>query len=204
MGLVHDALHALWARESRRVHANAEREKTMRIAAERRRWHVRFFNPEGKPDKKRPAGRPWAKEAFAGPEKNVFCGGTADLNAFLDDGDHLRAGSTESLKRLFAKIQLQNHLNEVAQAESLMKGLAGPLQLLQSGGAARAPAPVSCMQQKSMICSQPKVGIDSSEAMRPVGAARHSSVGILAPASTAMTCRKPSMAARPCLISMIS
>merc|ERR1719197_1684283 len=58
------------------------------------------------------------------------------------------------------------------------------------------PAPVSCMQQKSMICSQPKVGIDSSEAIRPVGAARHSSVGILAPASTAMTWRKPSIAER--------
>merc|ERR1719439_266986 len=46
------------------------------------------------------------------------------------------------------------------------------------------PAPVSCMQQKSMIWSQPKVGIDSSEAIMPVGAARHSSVGILAPASS--------------------
>merc|ERR1719197_202446 len=62
------------------------------------------------------------------------------------------------------------------------------------------PAPVSCMQQKSLICSQPAVGTDSSDASRPVGAARHSSVGILAPASTEMTWRKPSMAARPCLI----
>ena len=38
-----------------------------------------------------------------------------------------------------------------------------------------------------MICSHAKVGIDSSEAIMPVGAARHSSVGIFAPASTRMS-----------------
>ena len=64
------------------------------------------------------------------------------------------------------------------------------------------PAPVSRMHVKSMICAHAAVGIDSSEAKRPDGAARHSSVGM--PASTEITWRKPSMAARPCLISMIS
>merc|ERR1719163_2675969 len=47
-------------------------------------------------------------------------------------------------------------------------------------------------------------GTDSREARRPAGAARHSSVGMRAPASMAMTWRKPSMAARPCLTSMVS
>ena len=73
---------ATWARESRRVHSEEKREKLKAVAAERRRWKVRFFNADGKPDKRRPPGRPWAKEAFAGPERDVFCGGdTADLFA---------------------------------------------------------------------------------------------------------------------------
>ena len=42
--------------------------------------------------------------------------GTSDLFAWDNDATLFRAGSTESLQRLFGKLQLQNHVNEVPTA----------------------------------------------------------------------------------------
>jgi hypothetical protein len=79
-----------------------EEYKRLQIAEQRRRWkvcentslsiptgagihgeddaddamvQVKYYTPSGKPDKKRPIGRPWDPSIFAGPEREIFCGG---------------------------------------------------------------------------------------------------------------------------------
>ena len=102
--------------------------KRQKIADERRRWNIKFYKPSGKPDKLRRPGRPWDQTAFAGAEANTFCGGAANLFAYNNDHDKLRAGSNESIDRIMGKLQLQSYHNQQQQYEALLKPLAENMQ----------------------------------------------------------------------------
>lgn len=51
------------------------RGRQQRVAAQRRKWGVRYFTQSGKPDKRRAPGRPWDPTVYAGPERDTFCAG---------------------------------------------------------------------------------------------------------------------------------
>ncbi len=146
-------------------------------------------------------GRRGAAREAAGRVERV--GAEELVEEAAGDAEHRRA-AVLALRVELEGLGLRVVVAHPADAGDVARLRVNGLRLREREERRLVPAPVSCMQQKSMIWSQPKVGIDSSEASMPVGAARHSSVGILTPASTRMTWRKPSMAARPCLISMIS
>ena len=91
-------------RENRHHHDLDYKRKQQRIAHERRSWQVRWVRPSGKPDKHRRPGRPWDAEAFAGPDRDTYCGGSSDVFAFNESVDTLRMGSDESLKRVMGQV----------------------------------------------------------------------------------------------------
>jgi hypothetical protein len=49
--------------------------KRVAIAEEKRKWAVRWYTRDGKPDKNRRPGRPFEKAAYAGAEKQTYSGG---------------------------------------------------------------------------------------------------------------------------------
>jgi len=109
--------------------------KRQKVAAERRKWGIKFRKASGKPDKLRRPGRPWDQAAFAGAEANTFCGGAANLFAYNNGGnDKLRAGSNESIDRIMGKLQLQSYHNQQRQYEALLKPLAENMQAAFQGG----------------------------------------------------------------------
>ena len=130
-----EELEGIWSRQSR-FHSEMEGTwKRRAIAAERRKWACKFLKPSGKPDKLRRPGRPWDKSAYAGPEKDTFCGGAANLFAYMQgDKDKLRVGSNESIDALMQKLQLQSYQNQVQQYEALLKPLMSNMQMAMTDG----------------------------------------------------------------------
>jgi hypothetical protein len=136
-----EELEQIWARNQRLQYEMEGIWKRQKIADERRQWGIKFFTASGKPDKTRRPGRtchpplcivrpnslthsppffcaragPWDQSAFAGAEANTFCGGAANLFAYNQDHDKLRAGSNESIDRIMGKLQLQSYLNQQQQ-----------------------------------------------------------------------------------------
>ena len=108
---------------------NRNDEKRLRIAEEKRRWTIRHYSKNGKPDKLRRPGRPWDKSILdKAAEKITYSSGSGvDLTA-LDSGniDSIKsgtAGSKETISKALAQVALQNYLNEVAKYEQLMNPL---------------------------------------------------------------------------------
>ena len=60
-----DRRERLYERETR----VQKKKRQQAIAEERRKWQVRFYTMNGKPDKKRRPGRPWDPSVYAGPDK---------------------------------------------------------------------------------------------------------------------------------------
>lgn len=99
------------------------------IAAEKRRWKLRFYTKNGKPDRRRRPGRPWDEEILeSAKEKSTYSGGAdIDLTA-LNDGNIDSSltgagGSKETVAKAVKQVALQNYLNEVAKYEQLMNPL---------------------------------------------------------------------------------
>jgi hypothetical protein len=105
------------------MNTTARRRKVrMDIADERRRWKVKYYTKNGKPDKLRRPGRTWDPAAYAGPEKMTYCGASGvDLNAGTKDRLlGLRGGSNESLDQTMNEVSLQNYLQQVHHYEELL------------------------------------------------------------------------------------
>jgi hypothetical protein len=129
-----EELEQIWARNQRLVYEMEDIWKRQAIAAERRKWGIKFTKASGKPDKLRRPGRPWDQSAFAGAEANTFCGGAANLFAYNNDHEKLRSGGNESIARIMEKLQLQSYLNQQQQYEALLKPLAENMQMAFTDG----------------------------------------------------------------------
>jgi hypothetical protein len=103
--------------------------KRRAIAEEKRRWTIKYYTKNGKPDRKRRPGRPADKSILeAALKKITFSGGhDVDLTA-LNEGNvnsavSGRLGSEESIKKAITQVTLQNYLNELHKYEQLMNPL---------------------------------------------------------------------------------
>lgn len=95
-----------------------------KVAEEKRRWNVRYYTSDGKPDKKRRPGKPWDDSILAGPEKAVYSGGhDVDLLAHTQKGDKFRIGSKDSVDKVMRDMTLQTYLEGVTHYETLLNPL---------------------------------------------------------------------------------
>lgn len=115
------------------------------IAEEKRRWKIRFYSKNGKPDRQRRPGRPWDPSILeAAKEKITYTGGAdIDLTA-LNEGNFDSSltgagGSKETVDKVVKQVALQNYLNEVAKYEQLMI----PLQKIMEDTIKRSSHPDS-------------------------------------------------------------
>jgi len=102
------------------------------IAAERRRWAVRYTTRNGKPDKTRRPGRPWDKKIVAGPDKQTYTG--TGINMFAEMGrENLRPGETGSVEQTLQRMSLQTYLEEVNAYEQILNPLMGAMKGMYGG-----------------------------------------------------------------------
>jgi len=100
-----------------------------KVAEEKRKWTVRYYTSDGKPDKKRCPGKPWDPSILAGPEKAVYSGGhDVDLLSQTKSGDKFRIGSKESVDKVVRDMTLQTYLEGVTHYESLLNPLMKVMQ----------------------------------------------------------------------------
>ena len=108
-----------------------ERQEFLRskISAERRKWKIRYYSKNGKPDPQRRPGRTWDPVLYTNAaEKTTYCGGAnIDLLALNEGNIGSTAtgagGSKETVDKAVGQVALQNYLNEVAKYEQLMEPL---------------------------------------------------------------------------------
>jgi hypothetical protein len=115
-----------------------ERRKTKRIAIaeEKRKWQIRFYTKDGKPDKRRRPGKPWDKSIYAGAEKATYSSTAGvDLLAFVrektkDANDPTKPKPTplESTQETLNKVTLQTYLDQVKTYEQLLNPISSILQ----------------------------------------------------------------------------
>jgi hypothetical protein len=115
-----------------------ERRKAKRIAVaeEKRKWQIRFYTKDGKPDKRRRPGKPWDKSVYAGAEKATYSSTTGvDLLAFIrektkDANDPTKPKPTplESTQETLNKVTLQTYLDQVKTYEQLLNPISSILQ----------------------------------------------------------------------------
>lgn len=106
--------------------ATRMKQKQQDIAFERRKWAVRWYKPDGKPDRQRRPGRAWDKDILAGPDKMTYCP-TTDVNLNDENRERprgLKSGSEESVKAAIGDVSLQSYLAQVAHYEKLLTPLA--------------------------------------------------------------------------------
>jgi len=108
------------------------------VAAERRKWTVRFTTKDGKPDKKRRPGKAWDPSVYAGPEKSTYTsGGNVNLFAEKPIG---KPGTKESVEKTLNQMALQTYLEEVNAYQQILDPIT---QIMQKAMAAPkgGPAP---------------------------------------------------------------
>eukprot|EP00941_MAST-03F_sp_MAST-3F-sp1_P003498 g3498.t1 len=58
-----------WQRVADYRKRNRDKHKKQAISEQKRKWSIRFYTANGKPDRKRRYGRPWDKSVYANPDK---------------------------------------------------------------------------------------------------------------------------------------
>ena len=109
------------------------------IAAEKRRWQVRYTTRNGKPDKNRRPGRPWDKSIVAGPDKQTYQAANVDIFAEGGKGN-LRPGETGSVDQTLQRMSLQTYLEEVNAYEQILAPIQQAMQGFM-GGPPNKPQP---------------------------------------------------------------
>ena len=114
--------------------------KKMAIAEERRKWQVKFFTKDGKPDKLRRPGKPWDPSVYAKPDKDTYCSADVDLFAFnsTEKGGMPvgKPGSEESVKDALSKQALQTYLEQMNTYEQILN----PIQEIMQRTLGKPPA----------------------------------------------------------------
>lgn len=104
--------------------------KRQAIANEKRKWMVKFYTQNGKPDKLRRPGRKWEPEAFAGPEKMTYCSASG-VNLMVGNQERakgIKEGSKESVEQVINELSLQTYLQQVQHYENLLNPIYGVMQ----------------------------------------------------------------------------
>ena len=121
----------------------ADKLKRQSIGEEKRRWRIKFYNSDGKPDKRRRPGRAWDAEAVAGPEKATYTAGHGvDLAAGCPPAERVKAATVSAqaaVDNALAELSLQTYLDQVNHYEKLLEPLMDIMQ--RTVGMPGAPPP---------------------------------------------------------------
>ena len=120
--------------------------KKQAIADEKRKWALKFYNSDGKPDRKRRPGRPWDPSILAGDEKATYCAGhDVDLAALSEyrTADKSRIAPKKAVDSMLAKLSLQTYLLQVDQYERLLNPIYDIMQQNMGGGGGPMKRPQS-------------------------------------------------------------
>jgi hypothetical protein len=104
------------------------RVKRQEIAEERRRWTVRYYTSDGKPDKKRRPGRPWDASVYAGLDKETYSASNVDIMSKMPDSNKTKPGSEESIKQTINTMSLQTYLTEINAYEEMLNPITEIMQ----------------------------------------------------------------------------
>jgi len=146
------------------------RTRRQAVAEERRKWQVRFFTSDGKPDKRRRPGRPWDASTFAGKEKDTYSASNIDIMAEMPDNNKTKPGSKESIQQTLNTMSLQTYLQEVNAYEQMLN----PIQEIMQknlGAPIGKPAPQDLGwgdEGKKMAPAQWKIGSVPASWHRPL------------------------------------
>lgn len=117
------------------------------IAEERRKWKVRYYSKNGKPDRQRRPGRPWDPILYdKALEKQTYSGG-ADIDllalneGIVDSTKNGAGGSKDTVDKAIGQVALQNYLNEVAKYEQLLNPLNAIMEKQIKGSAGNGLGP---------------------------------------------------------------
>jgi len=146
------------------------RVKRQSIAEERRKWQVRYYTPDGKPDKRRRPGRPWDSAAFAGKEKETYSASNINIFADIPDSNKTKPGSKESIDQTLNTMSLQTYLQEVNAYEQMLNPIQEILQK-NLGAPIGKPAPQDLgwgEEGKKMAPAQWKIGSMPASWHRPL------------------------------------
>lgn len=120
--------------------------KRLSVAEERRKWQVRYYTSDGKPDKRRRPGRPWDRSVYANADKATYSSGTnVDLLAFNHIHDQMKEedkkirSAHESASDAVNKVSLNTYLDQMRVYEQLLQ----PIQniLSEHAGVMAQPDP---------------------------------------------------------------
>jgi hypothetical protein len=107
-------------KESWKEIIDKRKQKRQAIGDEKRKWAIRFYTSDGKPDKKRRPGKRWDKEVYAGPDKAIYSSTNVDLFAFDKNNGVTKLGSKESLDGVLESMTLQTYLEQMNHYENLL------------------------------------------------------------------------------------
>eukprot|EP01041_Mallomonas_annulata_P009643 gene9643-20041_t len=126
------------AREVFKNSTETEKKRRQSIGEEKRKWTVRFYNSDGKPDRRRRPGRAWDPAAVAGPEKATYTAGHGvDLMVKPLQGEDKIAAKIAPQKAVdhaLSQLSLQTYLNQVNQYEGLLNPLMDIMERTTGGG----------------------------------------------------------------------
>lgn len=127
-------------REYQRDLLTREKKERQAIAEEKRRWTVKWYTSDGKPDKRRRPGRAWDKDVYAGVEKMTYNPKSIDILGELPDKNKMKPGSDESVEATLNQMSLQTYLSEIYAYESLLNPITNIMQT-SFGAPMGQPAP---------------------------------------------------------------
>ena len=120
------------------------KKKRQAIGDEKRKWTIRYYNSDGKPDQKRRPGRAWDNSVKAGPEKATYTAGHGvDLTTKeMSETQRYNAlvSPQKAVDHRLAQLSLQSYLEQVHQYEQLLNPLMHIMERTV-GGAHGAPPP---------------------------------------------------------------
>ncbi|KAG5180554.1 hypothetical protein JKP88DRAFT_279429 [Tribonema minus] len=176
-------------REARRRWSENAAESRRKVADERRRWAVTFYNAAGKPDRRkreaargggRGGARAWAADPIRAAKHAVFCGGTVDL--FADDADYAAQGASKeqsdplwnrpSLRRALEQVKLRAHPSQAAPFKSVKLRA----HLSQAAQFEAALAPIGDIMRRlplGAVALRPEDPTSSSSSSAQQGAPQH-------------------------------
>ena len=116
-----EELMDLWARQAEQQWGSVAERKAKAIAEQRRRWRIKFYTPEGKPDLRRRDGYPWDPSVYAGPERDTAPSNLNDILSFCNGASRSDFGG--KVKTLLDQLNVVNATAEKHRNEALVDPL---------------------------------------------------------------------------------
>lgn len=111
----------LWEREAEQGWGKKRDRKARAIAEQKRRWRVKFYTSNGKPDMRRKDGYPWDPSVYAGPERDDSATNLHDILAFCNGNPNSEFGG--KMSTLMSQLQVVNATAQKQRNEAIVNPL---------------------------------------------------------------------------------